>query len=146
MSRLEQRAVIRYLTLKNPSVAEIATKLQSAYGTDTLKHSTVSKWWLCFQDGSDNLFDLARSGSPSHSDLVAPIQSFLQQFPFISCQTILSQAEDRHGNMITCASRPFASWKVQFTLCSAFTGSRAKAVADRTFPRASPDIRTRLTI
>jgi hypothetical protein len=34
----------------------------------------------------DDLFDLARSGRPSGSDLAAPIQSLLQQFPFISCK------------------------------------------------------------
>jgi transposase len=71
MSRLEQRVVIRYLTLQDLSVAEIATELQSAYGTDALKCSTVSKWRLHFQDGSDDLFDLARSGKPFHSDLAA---------------------------------------------------------------------------
>jgi transposase len=48
MSRLKQRAVIRYLTLKNLSVAEIASELQSVSGTDTLKYSTVSKWRLRF--------------------------------------------------------------------------------------------------
>jgi hypothetical protein len=88
MSRLEQRAVIRDLTLKNPSVAEIATELQSVYGTDTLKYSTVSKWRLYFQEGSHDLFDLARSGRPSPSDLAALIQSVLQQFPFISCNVL----------------------------------------------------------
>jgi hypothetical protein len=41
MSRLEHRAVIRHLTLKNLSVAEIATELQSVYGTGELKYSTV---------------------------------------------------------------------------------------------------------
>jgi hypothetical protein len=34
------------------------------------------------------LFDLARSEMPSHSDLAAPIQSLLQQFPFISRKTL----------------------------------------------------------
>jgi hypothetical protein len=48
MPRLEQRAVIRYLTLKNLSVAEIAIELQSVSGTDALKDSTVSKWRLRF--------------------------------------------------------------------------------------------------
>jgi hypothetical protein len=48
MSRLEQRPAIRYLTLKNLSVAEIAIELQNVYGTDALKYSTVSKWRLCF--------------------------------------------------------------------------------------------------
>jgi IS30 family transposase len=43
MLRVEQRAMIRYLTLKNLSVAEIATELQRVYGTDALKYSTVSK-------------------------------------------------------------------------------------------------------
>jgi hypothetical protein len=57
MSRLEEGAVIRYLTLKNISVAEIATELQSVHGRDALKCSTVSKWRLRFQDGLDDLFD-----------------------------------------------------------------------------------------
>jgi transposase len=57
MSRLEQRTVIRYLTLKSLSVVKIATELQSVYGTDALKYSTVSKWRLRFQDGLDDLFD-----------------------------------------------------------------------------------------
>jgi hypothetical protein len=43
MSRLEQRAVICYLSLKNLSLAEIATELQSVYGTDALKYSKISK-------------------------------------------------------------------------------------------------------
>jgi transposase len=85
MLRLEQRAVIHYLTLKNLSVAEIAIELQSVYGTDALKYSTVSKWMLRFQDGLDGLFDLTRSRRPSGRDLAAPIQSLLQQLPFISC-------------------------------------------------------------
>jgi hypothetical protein len=88
MSTLEQRAVIRYLTLQNLSVAGIATELQSVYGTDALKYSTVSKRRLRLQDGSDGLFDSARSGTPSSSDLAAPIQLFLQQFPFISCNVL----------------------------------------------------------
>jgi transposase len=78
VSRLEQRAVIRYFTLKNLSVAEIATELQNVYGTDALKYSTVSKWTLRFHDSWDDLFDLASSERPSRSDLAAPIQSLLQ--------------------------------------------------------------------
>jgi hypothetical protein len=88
MSRLEQRAVIRYLTLKNLTVAEIATELQGVYGRDALKYSTVSKWRLRFLDGSEDLFDLARSGRLPRSDLATPIQQLLQQFPFISCKVL----------------------------------------------------------
>jgi hypothetical protein len=88
MSRLEQRVVIRYLTRKNGSVAEISSELQSVYDTNALKYSTVSKWNLRFQDASDDLFDLGRSGSPSHIDLAAPIQSVLQKFPFISYKVL----------------------------------------------------------
>jgi hypothetical protein len=43
MSRLEQRAVIHYLTRKNLGVAEIATELQNVSGTDALKYLTLSK-------------------------------------------------------------------------------------------------------
>jgi hypothetical protein len=88
MSRLEQRIVTRYSTFKKLSAAEVPTELQSVYGTDALKYSTVSKWRLRFQDGSDDLFDLARSGRPSRSDHAAPIQLLLHQFPFISCKVL----------------------------------------------------------
>jgi hypothetical protein len=86
MLRTQQRAVIRYLILKNISVTEIAVELQSMYGADALNYSRVSKWRLRFQDSSGDLFDLARPGSPSRSDLAAPIPSLLHQFPFISCK------------------------------------------------------------
>jgi transposase len=79
----EQRAVICYLTLKNFTIAEIATELQGVYGRDALKCSTVSKWRLRFLDGSEDLFDFARSGRPPRSDLAAPIQQLLQQFPYL---------------------------------------------------------------
>jgi hypothetical protein len=88
MSRFEPRAVICYLTLKNISVAEIATELQSVYDRDTLKYSTVPQWRPGYQDGSDDLFDLAPSGESSRSDLAPPIQSLLQQFTFISCNVL----------------------------------------------------------
>jgi hypothetical protein len=38
----------------------------------------VSKWRLHFQDALDELYDLARSGRPSRSDLAAPIELLLQ--------------------------------------------------------------------
>jgi hypothetical protein len=88
MSRLEQSAVIHYSTPKNLSIAEIATELQSMRGRDARKYSTVSKWRPRFPDGLDDPFDLAGSGRSSRSDLVAPIQSLLLQFPFISCKVL----------------------------------------------------------
>jgi hypothetical protein len=74
---LEERGVIRYLSIGNLSVAEF----QSVYGTDALKYSTASNWRLRFQDGSDDLFDLTRFGRPFRSDLAVLIQSLLQRFP-----------------------------------------------------------------
>jgi hypothetical protein len=88
MSRLEKRAMIRYLTLESLSVPEIAIELESVHGTDALKCLMVSKWRLSFHDGSDDLFDLVRSGKPSRSDLAAPIQLLLQQFPVILCKVL----------------------------------------------------------
>jgi hypothetical protein len=88
MSRLKQRAVIHYPTLKNLKIAGIATEGQNVNGTDTLKYSTISQWTPPFQVGSDDPFDLTRSGGPFRSGLAAPIQSLLQQFPFISCEVL----------------------------------------------------------
>jgi hypothetical protein len=76
------------LILENFSVAEIATELQTVYGTNALKYLTVSKWRMRFQDDSADLFDFAPSGRPSRSDLAALVQSLLQQFPFISCKVL----------------------------------------------------------
>jgi transposase len=87
-SRLEQCAVIRYFALKSLSIAEIAIELHSVYVTDALQYSTVSHWRLRFRNGSNDLFNLARSGRPSRSDLAAPIQSLLQQIPFVSCKVL----------------------------------------------------------
>jgi transposase len=83
MSRLEQRAVIRCLTLKGLSADEIATELQSVYCTDALRYAAFSKWRLYFQDGSDDLFGFTRSGRHSRTDPAAAIQSRLETFPFI---------------------------------------------------------------
>jgi hypothetical protein len=86
MSRVEQRAMVCYLILKNLSMAEIATGLQTVYGTDALKYSTISKSNLRFQTGSDDLFDLVRSGRSSRSALAALMQLLLRQFSFLSCK------------------------------------------------------------
>jgi hypothetical protein len=88
MLRLERHAMIRYLTLKNLSVAEITIELQTFVWYECTEVFGGLKVENAFQDGSDNLYDLARSGRPSHSDLAAPIQSFLQQFPFISSKVL----------------------------------------------------------
>jgi hypothetical protein len=88
MSRLEPPAVIRYLILKNLSVAEITTELQRVYDMDALKYSMVTKWRLRFQDLSDDPSDFARPERPSGNDLAVPIQSSLQQLRFISCKVL----------------------------------------------------------
>jgi transposase len=107
MSMLKQGGVVRYLTVKNLSVAEITPELPSMYGTDALKYSTISKWRLRFQDGPDDLFDSARSGRPSRSDLAALTQSLLHQSPFISCKALCRKLKigtetclrELHGNL-----------------------------------------------
>jgi transposase len=100
MSRIKQRAVIHYLTLKNLSLPKITTKLQNVSGTDTMKYSTVSKWKVRFQDAPGDLFDLTGSGRPSGSDLAAPIQSLLQQFPFISCKVLARKLKIRKATCL----------------------------------------------
>jgi hypothetical protein len=99
-----------------------------------------------FQDGSDDLFDLARSEGPSRNDLVAPIQLLLQQFPFISCQLLCHKLKTGKAACLHVFHEDLHLEKLQFPLCSAFSGSRSKAVAGRTFPRASPDTPTKTTI
>jgi hypothetical protein len=58
------------------------TEGHCVYGKAALKYWTVSKKKLRFQDDSDDLFDLARSGRPHRKDLAVLIHTLSRQFPF----------------------------------------------------------------
>jgi transposase len=54
---MEQRAVIRYFTLKRLKDREIQTELESMYGPEAFARSTVTKWRKRFQEGRTDFID-----------------------------------------------------------------------------------------
>ncbi|GFW83103.1 histone-lysine N-methyltransferase SETMAR [Trichonephila clavipes] len=61
----EIRSVIRFLTAKNISAAEIHRQISDVYGPNAMSSSKVRKWVRAFKDGRENVHDEPRSGRPS---------------------------------------------------------------------------------
>jgi transposase len=82
---MEQRAVIRFFTLKRLKAKEIRAELESVYGPEALALSTVKKWRKRFEEGRTDLIDDRRPGRPVTHDLAEAIQSMLTKRPLVSC-------------------------------------------------------------
>ncbi|GFS74304.1 HTH_48 domain-containing protein [Trichonephila clavipes] len=59
----EIRLVIRYLTAKNVSAAEIHRQISDVYGPNAMSSSKVRKWVRAFKDGGEYVHDEPRSGA-----------------------------------------------------------------------------------
>ncbi|GFV03554.1 HTH_48 domain-containing protein [Trichonephila clavipes] len=58
-------SVIRFLTAKDVSAAEIHRQISDVYGQNAMSSSKVRKWVRAFKDGRENVHDEPRSGRPS---------------------------------------------------------------------------------
>jgi transposase len=85
---MEQKAVIRFVTLKGLKTKEIRAELESVYGPEALALSTVKKWRKRFQKGRTDLIDDRRPGRPVTDDLAEAIQLMLAGRPFLSCEVL----------------------------------------------------------
>ena len=61
----EIRSVIRFLTARNVTAAEIHRQISEVYGRNAMSDSKVRKWVRAFKDGRENVHDEPRSGRPS---------------------------------------------------------------------------------
>jgi hypothetical protein len=61
----EIRAVIRFLRVKNMSVAEIYRELCAVYGQNIMSEGPVRQWRTVFKDGRTNIHGEERSDRPS---------------------------------------------------------------------------------
>ena len=57
--------MIRFLTARNVSAAEIHQQISEVYGPNAMSDSKVHKWVRAFKDGQENVHDEPRSGRPS---------------------------------------------------------------------------------
>ena len=58
----EIRSVIRFLTARNVTAAEIHPQISEVYGRNAMSDSKVRKWVRAFKDGRENVHDDLRSG------------------------------------------------------------------------------------
>ena len=65
LSKVEYRAVIRYLYLKGKSGKEIHGELTDVFGSSALSYAQVKFWVGEFKRGRTSLEDEARAGRPS---------------------------------------------------------------------------------
>ncbi|XKL66243.1 hypothetical protein PGB90_009663 [Kerria lacca] len=80
-SMLEQRAVIRFLTIENVSVTEIHKRLKSAYGNSVMSIQHVRKWRKLFKSGRVCIEDEERGGKPvsvSTNVLMDKVEALIQ--------------------------------------------------------------------
>jgi hypothetical protein len=85
---MEERAVIRFFTLKRLKAKEIGAELESGYGPEALALWTVKKWRKRFPEGRTDLIDDRRAGRPVTHDLAEAIQLMLAERPFLSCKVL----------------------------------------------------------
>jgi hypothetical protein len=85
---MEQRAVIRFFTLKGLHGQAIDAELEHVYHTDAFALPTVKKWRRRFAQGTTSLCDDPRSGRTLTTDLAAAIASLLKEKPFISWKVL----------------------------------------------------------
>lgn len=77
----EIRSVIRFLTARNVSAADIHRQICEVYGSNAMSDSKVRKWVRSFKDGRDNVHDEPRSGRPSvmTNDLVRAVDEKIHE-------------------------------------------------------------------
>ncbi|GFV26178.1 HTH_48 domain-containing protein [Trichonephila clavipes] len=77
----EIRSVIRFLTAKNVSAAEIHRQISDVYDPNAMSSSKVHKWVRAFKDGRENVHDEPRSGRPSviTDDLVKAVDEKIHE-------------------------------------------------------------------
>jgi transposase len=88
---MEQRTVLRFLTLKGLNPQHIRSELKSVYHEDAFARPTISKWHARFRDRRTELSDDPRSDRPRKSDSAEVIFSMLDERPFLSCTLLARQ-------------------------------------------------------
>jgi hypothetical protein len=96
---MEQRTVVRFLTLKKLSARDITAELEAVYGHEAISLSTVRKWRNRFVNGRITLEDDPRSGGPPRSDLCEFLPAFISctcicqklRIPKITCLRVLHE-------------------------------------------------------
>jgi hypothetical protein len=87
-NQMEQKAVVRFLTLKAFNPGPIRSQLESVCHTAALALSPRYKCYARFRDGRTEPEDDPKSGSPGKNDLADPVSPMLEKRPFPSSMVL----------------------------------------------------------
>jgi transposase len=85
---MEQRAVMRFVTLKGLSLKDIHPRFESVYMDQALCLRTVYKWHERFMQRRTKLFDDPRSGQSLQNDLANTLRAMIREFSFTLCKRL----------------------------------------------------------
>ena len=111
-SKVEYRAVIRYLYLKGKTGKEIHGELADAYGSSAASYAQVKFWVGEFKRGRTSLEDEARSGRPldaTDEEMCNKVRDLVHSDRRIQVEKIAQALGISHGSVSTilhdvCAS------------------------------------------
>jgi hypothetical protein len=83
---MEQRAVVRFLTIQKLFAKGIRAELDGVYGHEVICLSAVKKWRKRLAIGRITLEDDPRSGRPPNNDLSESVCALIKENPLISCK------------------------------------------------------------
>jgi len=103
LDKIEQRAVIKFLTLEGTRPLEIEDRMKNVYGDSVPLITRVRKWPMLFRRGRLSLEDYTRSGCPSTvavPDNIAVIEKMVTEDPRIKVDEIEKWIHISHGSII----------------------------------------------
>ena len=103
-SKVEYRAVIRYLYLKGKTGKEIHSELANVYGSSAPSYAQVKFWVREFKCGRTSLEDEARSGRPldaTDEEMCKKIRDLVYSDRQIQVKEIVQALSISHGSVST---------------------------------------------
>jgi transposase len=103
MHKIEQRAVIKFLTFERISVTQIHQRLVNAYGDSALSYPSVARWSKQFRLGRLSLMDNARYGRPitaTSPENIARVEQIMTKDRRITLVELEDMTELSHGSLI----------------------------------------------
>ena len=103
-SKVEYRAVIRYLYLKGKTVQEIHCELTNVYGSSAPSYAQVKFWVGVFKRSRTSLEDETRSGRPSDAtdeEMCNKVRDLVYSDRRIQVEEIANALHTSHGSVST---------------------------------------------
>ncbi|GFY19679.1 HTH_48 domain-containing protein [Trichonephila clavipes] len=95
-AKCEMRSVIRFLTARNMSAADIHRQITEVYGTEAMSDRKVRKWVKKFKDRRTNVHDEERSGRLSviTDDLMQAVETKIRENRRFTITTLSKEIPD----------------------------------------------------